>query len=236
LVLVEVLFSGQEVDALWEKLSLGGKALMELSSYPFSERYGWTQDRYGLSWQVMFMKDREVKQKITPTLMFVGDQCGKAEAAVNLYTAVFHNSAIDHIMRYGKGEEPDKEGTVRHTGFTLESQEFAAMDRRPPNTTLHLMKPFLLWWNVGIRKKLTTFGINSLKTVGMKAIVAGSRTSLAFSWQITPTILGKMLQDRDKEKVERVTNAFLMMKKFDIGELKKVYSFADIVWMGGRYP
>ena len=60
--------------------------------------------------------------------MFTEGQSGKAEEAVNLYTTVFHNSAIDHIMRYGKGEEPDKEGTVRHAGFTLEGQEFAAMD------------------------------------------------------------------------------------------------------------
>jgi len=54
----------EEVDALWEKLSDGGSALMELGSYPFSERYGWTQDKYGLSWQIMFMGDRKIKQKI----------------------------------------------------------------------------------------------------------------------------------------------------------------------------
>src|SRR5659263_356024 len=66
----------EEVEAIWEKLSEGGTALMELGEYPFSEKYGWTQDRYGLSWQVMFMGDRKMKQKITPTLMFVGEQCG----------------------------------------------------------------------------------------------------------------------------------------------------------------
>src|SRR4030042_2602904 len=48
----------EEVDALWGRLSQGGTALMELGEYPFSEKYGWTQDRYGLSWQVMFMGDR----------------------------------------------------------------------------------------------------------------------------------------------------------------------------------
>src|ERR1700730_3537709 len=71
----------EEVDALWNKLSKGGSALMELGEYPFSERYGWTQDRYGLSWQVMFMGQRATQQKIIPTLMFVGEQCGKAEEA-----------------------------------------------------------------------------------------------------------------------------------------------------------
>ena len=101
---------------------------MELGAYPFSERYGWTRDRYGLSWQVMAMGDRPIKQKITPTLMFVGDQCGKAEDAIRLYTSVFNGAGIGGILRYGKGEEPDKEGTIKHAAFTLEHQEFAAMD------------------------------------------------------------------------------------------------------------
>jgi predicted 3-demethylubiquinone-9 3-methyltransferase (glyoxalase superfamily) len=57
---------------------------MELGEYPFGERYGWTQDRFGLSWQVMFMGEREIK-RITPTLMFVGEQCGRAEEAINFY-------------------------------------------------------------------------------------------------------------------------------------------------------
>lgn len=117
-----------EVDRLWGRLSQSGKALMELGTYPFSERYGWLQDKYGVSWQLRFVADRQIKQKITPTLMFVGEQCGKAEEAVNLYTEIFQDTAIDHLMRYGKDDKPDKEGTIRHAGFTLEGQEFAVMD------------------------------------------------------------------------------------------------------------
>jgi len=98
----------KEVDALWNELSKGGSALMELGEYPFSERYGWTQDRYGLSWQVMFMGDRKVEQRITPTLMFVGEQCGRAEEAINFYSSVFHDAKVDHILRYGKDDRPDK--------------------------------------------------------------------------------------------------------------------------------
>lgn len=89
----------EEVDALWKELSAGGSALMELGEYPFSEKYGWVQDMYGLSWQVMFMGEREIKQKITPTLMFVGDICGKAEEAINSYASVFHNAEVGDILR-----------------------------------------------------------------------------------------------------------------------------------------
>jgi|SRR5215813_9041007 len=54
----------EEVDELWKRLSENGLPLMELAEYPFSERYGWTQDKYGLSWQVMFVGNREIKQRI----------------------------------------------------------------------------------------------------------------------------------------------------------------------------
>jgi len=102
-----------DVDILWEKLSEGGSALMELGEYPFSERYGWVQDRYGLSWQIMFMGVHEIKQNITPTLMFTDKQWGKAEDAINFYASVFHDSEVGDILRYSKGEEPDREGTIR---------------------------------------------------------------------------------------------------------------------------
>src|SRR6266581_5160515 len=71
-----------ETDELWKVIEKGGSALMALGRYPFSERYGWLQDRYGLSWQIMFMGERPIGQKITPTLMFVGNVCGKAEEAI----------------------------------------------------------------------------------------------------------------------------------------------------------
>jgi predicted 3-demethylubiquinone-9 3-methyltransferase (glyoxalase superfamily) len=56
----------EEVDAKWHALADGGVALMELGEYPFSRRYGWIQDRYGLSWQLMLVDDVP-EQKITPS-------------------------------------------------------------------------------------------------------------------------------------------------------------------------
>jgi len=117
-----------EVEAYWRMLSAGGMVLMELGEYPFSERFGWTQDRYGLSWQIMYTGGRTSQQKITPFMLFVGSACGKAEEAANFYTSVFHRSKINDIVRYGKGEEPDKEGTVKQLSFQLEGQQFIAMD------------------------------------------------------------------------------------------------------------
>lgn len=117
-----------EVDALWGMLRKGGKELMELGAYPFSARYAWVQDRYGLSWQLMLMGDRKPRQKIIPTLLFVGSTCGKAEEAIRFYTSIFNHAKVGEILRYGKDEKPEREGTVKHASFTLEGREFAAMD------------------------------------------------------------------------------------------------------------
>lgn len=70
-----------EVDSLEARLRDGGSELMPLGSYPFSERYAWVIDRYGLSWQIMAMGGRKAGRNITPTLMFVGSQCGRVTKA-----------------------------------------------------------------------------------------------------------------------------------------------------------
>jgi len=118
----------EEVDYLWGNLGESGKVMMPLEAYPFSEHYGWVEDRYGLSWQLMYMGGKSSAQKITPTLMFTGDQNGKTEEALRFYASIFHDSAITDITRYGPQAEPNAENAVMHASFTLESQAFAAMD------------------------------------------------------------------------------------------------------------
>jgi predicted 3-demethylubiquinone-9 3-methyltransferase (glyoxalase superfamily) len=214
-----------EVDALWQKLSVPGTSLMELGTYPFSERYGWLQDRYGLSWQLMFMGDREIKQKITPTLMFAGGQWGQAEPAVNFYTAVFHNSAVDHFMRYEKGEEPDKEGTIRHAGFTLEGQGFAAMDSaRAHNFSFN--EAISLMVECRTQEEIDYYWDKLIANGGQESVCGWLKDRFGVSWQVAPAVLAEMLRDQDKEKTARVTRAFLKMKKFNIEELKKAYGLS----------
>lgn len=169
--------SKEEVDALWNRLAEGGAALMPLDSYPFSERYGWLRDKYNLSWQIMYFGDREITQKITPTLMFVGKVRGKAEEAIHFYLAVFKNAKIGHILRYGKGEEPDKEGTVKHAAFTLEGRQFAAMDSAA-DTGSRSTKPFPSCSTATRKRRLTTTGKNSPRCP-QPSSAAGSKTGTA---------------------------------------------------------
>ena len=210
-----------EVDLLWEKLSEGGTPLMELGEYPFSERYGWVQDRYGLSWQVMFTGEHKVMQKITPTLMFVGKQYGKAEEAINFYATVFHNAKVGDILRYGRGEEPDKEGTIKHAAFTLEGQEFAAMDSAyAHNFAFNEAISFIVHC---MTQEEIDYYWGKLSADPNAEQCGWLKDKYGLSWQIVPAVMEEMLQDKDGERLARVTEAFLRMKKFDIVVLLKAY-------------
>ena len=92
----------EELNQIWKAISKEGKVLMPLDRYPWSEKYGWVNDKFGISWQIALGKLSDVGQKITPCLMFTGKQYGRAEEALNHYTSIFYNSIVDGILRYGK--------------------------------------------------------------------------------------------------------------------------------------
>jgi predicted 3-demethylubiquinone-9 3-methyltransferase (glyoxalase superfamily) len=182
---------------------------------------GWTVN-YWEDMMGQVMGDRKLEQKITPMLMFVDEQCGKAEAAINFYISVFKNAEIGDILRYGKGEEPDNEVTIKHAAFTLENQGFAAMDSaRKHDFTFNEAISFMV--ECGTQEEIDYHWEKLTADGGQESVCGWLKDKFGVSWQVAPAILGDMLQDRDKKKVERVTNAFLKMKKFNIGELKKTY-------------
>ncbi len=210
-----------EVDSLWKKLGAGGSVLMELGTYPFSERYGWLQDRYGLSWQVMLMGAKLGSEGIIPTLMFVGNVCGKAEEAVRFYASVFSNAKVGDILRYGKGALPDREGTIQHVSFTLEGLSFAAMDSAYPhkfafNEAISFMR------HCDTQEEIDHYW--QALSADPKAEQCGwLKDRYGLSWQIVPTAMGEMMNAKDPKKLARVTEAFLKMKKFDIATLQKAF-------------
>src|SRR5258707_11684785 len=118
----------EEVDAIWEQLSFGGNVLMPLDAYPFSERYGWVEDKYGLSWQVIYAGTNDIQQTITPVLMFIGRACGKTEEAGTFYNSGFPHEQTRFLSPHGKGGEADKAGNEEYAGFPLEGMEFGAVD------------------------------------------------------------------------------------------------------------
>jgi predicted 3-demethylubiquinone-9 3-methyltransferase (glyoxalase superfamily) len=211
----------EEVDALWAKLSPGGKALMELNAYPFSERYGWIQDKYGLSWQIIYMGDVPIKQAIMPVLMFTGKVAGKAEEAMKLYTSVFKNSEIGDIFRYEKNQPPDKEGTIAHAFFTLEGQHFAAMDSAQDHK-FFFNEAISLVVHCEDQKEIDYYW-EKLSAVPESEQCGWLKDQYGVSWQIVPNAMDEMMKTKDKKKLDAVTQAFLQMKKFDLAALDKAY-------------
>jgi predicted 3-demethylubiquinone-9 3-methyltransferase (glyoxalase superfamily) len=210
-----------EVDAIWEKLSEGGMVLIELGEYPFSEKYGWLKDKYGISWQVIFTGQGEIKQKITPVLTYVGDVCGKAEEAVNFYVSMFQNARVDALLRYGKSEEPDNEGTLKYAAFTLEGEEFGAMDSAHKHPfAFNEAISFMIYCET---QEEIDYYWDKLTAIPEAEQCGWLKDKYGLSWQVVPTIMDMMMRNGNQEKIDRLTQAFLPMKKLDIARLQEAY-------------
>lgn len=213
----------EEVETLWKAFSQEGEILMPLGEYAWSKKYGWIKDKFGLSWQIALGDVKTSGRKIVPLLMYVSEK-GKAEEAVNFYTSVFEDSEIVGIMKYGKGEE-QPEGTVQHAQFKLNGETFMAMDTHPKFAAFGFTEAFSLLINCENQEEIDYFWEKLCMGGDPKAQVCGwLKDKYGVSWQVAPSVLNKMLEDPDAEKVARVTNCFMKMKKLNIAEITKAYN------------
>jgi predicted 3-demethylubiquinone-9 3-methyltransferase (glyoxalase superfamily) len=212
----------KNLDSLWERLSAGGTVLMPLDKYPFSERYGWVEDKYGLSWQLILSNpEGEERPFIVPSLMFVGDVSGKAEEAVSFYLSVFRNAKKGVFVRYSKGQEPDKEGTIMFSDFMLEDQWFAAMDSAREHN-FGFNEAISLIVHCDTQNEIDYYW-EKLSAVPEAEQCGWLKDKYGLSWQIVPTEMDEMMSRGTREQIDRVTQAFLPMKKLDIAQLEKAY-------------
>lgn len=222
----------ERLDSLWDKLSQGGKVLMPLDKYPFSEHYGWIEDKYGLSWQLILSNpEGENRPFITPSLMFVGDVHGKAEEASDFYIDVFSakkglssgrkNTKRGQITRYPKGMEPNSEGTIMYTDFMLEGQWFAAMDSaQKHNFSFNEAVSFIVYCDT---QEEIDFYWKKLSAVPEAEQCGWLKDKYGVSWQIVPRAMDEMMSKGTPEQIDRVTQAFLPMEKLIIKDLEKAY-------------
>jgi predicted 3-demethylubiquinone-9 3-methyltransferase (glyoxalase superfamily) len=210
------------IDEIWEKLSVGGKVLMPLDKYPFSERYGWIEDKYGMTWQLILTKpEGEERPAIIPSLMFTKDICGKAQEATDFYISIFKNAQRGAMTLYPAGMEPSKEGTVMFTDFKLAGQWFAAMDSAGEHN-FSFNEAVSLIVNCDTQEEIDYFW-EKLSAVPESEQCGWLKDKYGVSWQIVPTAMNDMMASGDAEKIAKVTQAFLKMKKFDIAKLKEAY-------------
>lgn len=153
-------------------------------------------------------------QKITPFLWF--DK--QAEEAANFYVSIFNNSRIVSISRYG-AEGPGPKGTVMVVAFQLEGQEFVALNGGPGFPFSQAIS-FVI--NCETQEEVDEFW-EKLSRDGEPNRCGWVKDKYGVPWQVVPTILGKLLQDKDAEKSARVMKAMLQMNKLDIARLKRAY-------------
>jgi predicted 3-demethylubiquinone-9 3-methyltransferase (glyoxalase superfamily) len=208
----------QQIDTLWAKLSENGKALMPLDEYPFSKRYGWIQDKFNVSWQLNLTG---TPQKISPFLMYVGDQNGRAEEAIHFYVSLFPNSHVDRIIHFPGNEGGEKKETVMNAAFTLNGQEFIAMDGG-------MNHAFTFTWgasffiNCDTQEEVDYFW-EKLSEGGKEEQCGWLKDKFGLSWQVIPTALMRLRGDKDPVRAQRVFQAMLQMSKIDIATLEKAY-------------
>lgn len=207
------------IDALWHELVAGGQVLMPLQAYPFSEHYGWVQDRFGISWQLLLTDpDGEERPPIMPSLMFTGDVVGRAEEAAAFYRGVFADSRDGQLVRWPDGADHDRAGTVMFADFRLGPTWFAAMDSGYPHGfAFNEAISFIV--HCRDQAELDRHWA-ALSADPASEQCGWCKDKFGLSWQISPIVLDELMNSGDQALVDRVTQAFLPMKKLDIAKIE----------------
>ena len=153
-------------------------------------------------------------QKITPFLWFDG----KAEEAMNFYVSVFKNSKVVRVSRYGDAG-PGPKGTVMSATFQLDGQDFFALNGGPQFTFTPAISFFV---NCETQQEVDQLW-DKLSDGGRKERCGWLKDKYGLSWQVVPSILGRLLGDTDAAKSKRVIQAMLQMDKLDIKGLQDAY-------------
>ena len=175
-----------EIENIYNKLMEGGSAMMALDKYPWSEKYAWVKDKFGMTWQLM-KGDLAGKQKITPSFLFSGDLYGKAEEAVKHYTSIFPNSQVDTLQYYQAGEI-QQAGTLKFGQFSLNKEMFNAMDG-PGNHLFNFSEGLSLVVECNTQSEIDHYW-NKLTEGGAESQCGWLKDKFGVSWQIVPAILG----------------------------------------------
>jgi len=121
--------SQDETKRIRDLLADGGSVMMPFQSYDRSPAYGWCNDKYGVSRQVMYdNRPESTTNALVPSLMYTGANNGKTQEAMELYTSIFPASQIDFTRPYGENAMGENPAHLNHAEFTLVHQQFIAMD------------------------------------------------------------------------------------------------------------
>lgn len=203
------------LDHAWEELGKGGQERMPLDAYPWSARYGWLDDRWGVSWQLSLGKPAQTGgQVMTPMLLFAGALAGQAEAAMAHYTALFPGSGIDGILRHD-GSGADAADTVMHAQFQLAGQTLMAGDSALEHDfTFTEANSFVVLCED--QAEIDQYW-HALSSVPEAERCGWLKDRFGLSWQIIPRCLPELLSSPDPKVME----TFMGMGRIDIAALER---------------
>lgn len=204
---------GAEIDPIWNKLLEGATILMELGEYPFSKRYGWLSDKYGVSWQFYTGEDGSASEKYVPTLMFTGANAGKAKDAIASYTSIFPQSEVQGILEYPEGSG-DVPGYVQHAQFNIAGYTLMCMDSSLDHK-FGFSEGISLVVNCKDQSEIDYYWNNLIDNGGKESQCGWLTDKYGLSWQIIPENIYDLLK-----KSPKVMEAVLKMKKLDLSVLE----------------
>jgi len=204
--------SQAEVENIYSRLIENGKALMPLDEYPFSPKYGWVEDRYGVSWQLYTGREEHIIQKLVPTLMFTGKNNGKAEEAVGFYTSLFPGSQPRGIMRY-TGTEGEVAGNIQHGEFIINDYLLMIMDSSFPHA-FSFTEGVSLVVLCDSQEEIDRYWSSLISGGGEESMCGWLKDRYGVSWQIVPSMLDTLMA-----RSPRVMEELLKMKKLVIRKL-----------------
>lgn len=207
--------SEEEIDRIWKAFSKEGFANMPLDKYPWSEKYGWISDKFGVSWQLSLGKLDDVGQKITPFFTLTRQNYGRAEEAIQHYSSVFKNVKVDRIQRYGEGEQPDQEGKVRHALISIGNQKLMLMESAHPHQ-FTFTEGVSLTIHCENQDEIDYYW-DRLTEGGQESMCGWLKDRFGVSWQIIPVILTKIMSD--PAKAGKAAQAFMSMRKLNIEQI-----------------
>jgi len=206
--------SNEEAETIWHQLIVNGKVLMPLNEYPWSKKYGWCADKYGVNWQIIV--DYKSSCKVMPSFMFCGNNAGKAEEAITYYKSLFTDSSLVEMRKYEKGGH-DTEGYIMYAQFELNKLPFGIMDSSSPHG-FSITDAVSFTISVNTQEEIDYYW-DYLAKDGVAGKCGWLQDKYGIQWQVVPSILGKYMTS--PVTAPKATYAFLQMTKFIIADLEK---------------
>lgn len=204
--------SNEEIDRLYQTLSQGGHDLIPLQEYPFNPYYVWVADRFGLTWQLLLMPDQETTYSFEYSLLFAGDNCGRAEEAINYYADVF-STKPNIIVPYPPGQAQDPRAKVAYGSVTLDDTYFTVMDHGyTGDKAFNEAFSFMLYCD---SQEELDYYWSKLSAVPDAEQCGWCKDQFGVSWQIIPSWLRSFYGNSSATQIEAVSKAMMPMKKLD---------------------